>query len=72
MGLCVTACAPSAKLPPLPTPGPDYCLSYNSYRYSPAAAQVEAVASLVAHNTNEAIFHEKCLSQAKDRKGGPR
>lgn len=50
------------ELPPVPTPGPDMCIEYRSYRYSPKAAARETKAALDAHNGNEAVFYEKCIA----------
>ena len=61
------------ELPPLPTPGPDMCIEYRSYRYSPKAAAYETKAALDAHNGNEAVFYEKCIAPKQGiNPGGPR
>lgn len=59
-----------AELPPLPTPGPDMCIEYRSYRYSREAAAHEARAALDAHNGNEAVFYEKCIAPKQRIKPG--
>jgi len=62
-----------AEFSPLPTPGPDMCIEYRSYRYSPKAAAYETKAALDAHNGNEAVFYEKCIAPKQGTKpGGPR
>ena len=62
-----------AELPPLPTPGPDMCIEYRSYRYSREAAAREAKAALDAHNGNEAVFYDKCIARKQGtNQGGPR
>jgi hypothetical protein len=73
--LLLGACGSKTELPPLPTPGPDMCARYTSYNYSNAAAAVEDIANIRAHNANEAAFYE-CITNhpALDpkRQGGPR
>lgn len=68
--LALAACA---KEPPpiLPPQEPSLCALYSSYRYSPAAAAVEAPDALDKHIANERAFHEKCLIDPA-RTGGPR
>lgn len=70
LSLALGACA---KEPPpvLPPQEPSLCALYSSFRYSPAAAAVEALDALDKHNANERAFHEKCLIDP-DRTGGPR
>lgn len=72
IGGALSACGPATKLPPLPTPGPDYCSFYQSFRYSPAAAAVEAIDALRKHNANEIGFAEKCLLGPRPDSLGPR
>lgn len=68
--IALSAC--SDKPPPiLPPQEPSLCALYNSYRYNPAAAAVEAPDSLDKHIANERAFHEKCLIDPA-RAGGPR
>lgn len=69
--LLLAGCA-DAKLPPLPTPGPDMCLAYSSFRYSDAAAKVEALDALRKHNANEITFAKDCLLGDRSKSGGPR
>lgn len=75
MLIALSACAAKPELPPLP-PRADLCIHYSSYQYSPAAAAVEALASLDKHNANEAAFYDYCVANhpALDpkRSGGPR
>lgn len=68
-----TLLAGCSKEPPpiLPPQEPSLCALYSSFRYSPAAAAVEAPDALDKHIANERAFHEKCLIDP-DRKGGPR
>lgn len=74
--LALTACGSKTELPPLPPPGPDMCVSYSSFRYGAAAAQVEEIASLRAHNANEATYYDRCVTNSPnlpaDRPKGPR
>ena len=71
MALALSACSTAPKLPP-PRPAADMCDGdYKSYRYGDAAAKVEKIDALMAHNFNEARFHERCLLDPT-RKGGPR
>ena len=67
--IALSACADKSP-PPLPTPGPDLCLSYSSYNYNKAAAAVENIANLRAHNSNEATFYEKCVAHRQGTKPG--
>lgn len=67
----LAACGPSTKLPPLPTPGPDLCLIYQAYRYSPEAAAVEAIDALRKHISNEAAFTQHCIGD-RSKSLGPR
>ena len=67
--MALSACADKSP-PPLPTPGPDLCLSYSSYNYNKAAAAVEDIANLRAHNSNEATFYEKCVAHRQGTKPG--
>lgn len=69
--LTLGACADKADLSPLP-PRADLCVHYSSFRYSAAAAAVEAMAALDAHNSNEAAFAEKCLLGDRSKSLGPR
>ena len=66
----LAGCADS-KLPPLPTPGPDLCLIYQTYRYSTAAAAVEALDALRKHIANEAAFTQHCIGD-RSKSLGPR
>lgn len=71
--LALAACDTAPKLPP-PRPAADMCDGdYKSFRYSPAAAAVEAVDAIMSHNFNEARFHERCLlSPNRSTQGGSR
>lgn len=71
--LCAAALGACAKEPPaiLPPQEPSLCALYSSFRYSSAAAAVEAPDALDKHIANERAFHEKCLID-QGRAGGPR
>lgn len=65
------ACGPNrTELPPLPTPGPDMCIEYRSYRYSREAAVHETKAALDAHNGNETVFYDKCIARKQGTNPG--
>lgn len=68
--LAIAACA-KTELPPLP-PRADLCIFYQPFRYSPAAAAVEALDALRAHAANEAAHHERCLLGDRGKSLGPR
>jgi len=68
--IALSGCA-KQELPPLP-PAADMCALYSSYRYSPAAAQVEELSALRAHASNEEIFANKCLLGDRSKSLGPR
>jgi hypothetical protein len=74
--LALSACASKTELPPLPPPGPSMCGGYTSYNYSKAAAAVEDIANLRAHNSNEAVHYDGCIANHPKldpkRSGGPR
>lgn len=73
--LLLAACPDKTALPPLPAPGPSMCNSYTPYNYSKAAAAVEDIANIRAHNSNESAFYECITNHPKldpARKGGPR
>lgn len=69
--LLLAGCGPSTKLPPLPTPGPDYCILYRAFTYAPAAANAENVETLKKHIANEADFLTHCLGD-RSKSLGPR
>lgn len=69
--LLLAGCGPSTKLPPLPTPGPDYCILYRAFNYAPAAATAENVETLKKHIANETDFMRDCLGD-RSRSLGPR
>lgn len=69
--LAVAGCGPSTKLPPLPTPGPDFCILYRAFNYAPAAAAVENVETLKKHIANETDFMRDCIGD-RSKSGGPR
>lgn len=69
--LLPAACAAKPELPPAP-PRADLCIFYQPFRYSPAAAAVEALAALRAHAANEAAHHERCLLGDRGKSLGPR
>lgn len=67
----LTACSSGpGKMPPIATPGPDLCLSYTAYNYNKPAAAVEDIANLRAHNSNEAVFYDKCVANKQGNKPG--
>lgn len=68
--LLVAGCASDA-LPPIP-PRADLCVLYSSYRYSVAAASIEALDALDKHNANEEAYREKCLLGDRSKSLGPR
>lgn len=68
-GTLLGGCGPSTKLPPLP-PAADLCIYYASYRYSPAAAAVEAIEALQKHAGNEDAFYNKCISGKQSQNPG--
>lgn len=68
--LALGACSSPAKLPPLPTPGPDMCDAYSSFDYGRQAALVESIDTLRKHNANELTFYDKCVAGRQSLKPG--
>ena len=72
----LSACGTTKQELPPPAPRADLCIEYNSYKYSKAAAAVEALDALDKHNANESAFYDRCITNHPaldpERQGGPR
>jgi hypothetical protein len=72
LAVLVSGCAAKPELP-LPPPRADMCAGdYQSFRYGKAAAAVEEIAALRAHNFNEARYEQRCLLGDRSKSLGPR
>lgn len=70
--LFLVGCASKPELPQAPLRA-DMCQGdYQSFRYGKAAAALEEIAALRAHNFNEARYAERCLLGDRSKSLGPR